>query len=265
MDQELHFEIVYENNLDTDKFARMFNNKAQSYKFYWFEAILNLAVATEEDLTFEEIIDEMICGAWHTVTHYHLRLGPTVNGNAENFLEHAINTLNAKAIGLSQNPSKDELKQAIKGCEKDLKRDKYRLTDYVPYKLLYPFFDVEGMEEGLTYLKKDQRTRLIAYMAKLSGDERMFYTILDGIGLQKKVRMNPYWRKLLIKNYSVIRSWVQYNKAQFLQDRNPEFPIVKDTTPNMMNPRLYTTSYNKPQGQQFDDTAVLSFIKLQYT
>ena len=42
-------------------------------------------------------------------------------------------------------------------------------------------------------------------------------------------------------------------------------PIVKDTTPNMMNPRLYTTSYNKPQGQQFDDTAVLSFIKLQYT
>nr|WP_278778143.1 SAM-dependent methyltransferase [Enterocloster clostridioformis] len=49
------------------------------------------------------------------------------------------------------------------------------------------------------------------------------------------------------------------------QGRKREFPIVKDTTPNMMNPRLYTTSYNKPQGQQFDDTAVLSFIKLQYT
>ena len=49
------------------------------------------------------------------------------------------------------------------------------------------------------------------------------------------------------------------------QTMKTEFPIVKDTTPNMMNPRLYTTSYNKPQGQQFDDTAVLSFIKLQYT
>ena len=49
------------------------------------------------------------------------------------------------------------------------------------------------------------------------------------------------------------------------QNGSVEFPIVKDTTPNMMNPRLYTTSYNKPQGQQFDDTAVLSFIKLQYT
>ena len=41
--------------------------------------------------------------------------------------------------------------------------------------------------------------------------------------------------------------------------------LYTSTTPNMMNPRLYTTSYNKPQGQQFDDTAVLSFIKLQYT
>ena len=55
------------------------------------------------------------------------------------------------------------------------------------------------------------------------------------------------------------------DKAVSKWERGQEFPIVKDTTPNMMNPRLYTTSYNKPQGQQFDDTAVLSFIKLQYT
>lgn len=226
MDQEAHLEIVYENNLDTDKFARMFNNKAQSYKFYWFEAILNLVIVTEMDLTFDEIINEMICEAWHTVTHYHLRLGPTVNGNAENFLEHAINTLNALVPGVSQNPSKEELKEAIKQCEKELKRDKVRLTDYVPYKLLSPFFDVEGMEEGLEYIKNDQHARLISYMAKLSGDENLFYTILDGVGLQKKVRINPYWRKFLVKNYSVIRSWVQYNKAQFLQDRNPGVPGV---------------------------------------
>ncbi len=77
MNPELQIEIVYENNLDTNKFARMFNNKAQSYKFYWFEAILNLTKEIDRDLSFEEIIDEMICEAWHTVTHYHLRLGPT--------------------------------------------------------------------------------------------------------------------------------------------------------------------------------------------
>ena len=221
-----HLKIVYENNLDTDKFARMFNNKAQSYKYYWFEAILNLTKATEADITFEEVIDEMICEAWHTVTHYHLKLGPTVNGNAENFLEHAINTLNSMVKDLSQNPSREELKAAIKYCEKELKRDKIRLTDYVPYKLLYPFFDAEGMEEGLEYIKNDMHSRLIAYMAKLSGDENLLYTILEGVGLQKKIRMNLHWRKLLIKNFSVIQSWVQYNKVQFLQDRNPGVPGI---------------------------------------
>lgn len=226
MDHKLHLDLVYENNLDTDKFARMFNNKAQSYKFYWFEAILNLTKTSEEDLSFEDVIDEMICEAWHTVTHYHLRLGPTVNGNAENFLEHAINTLNNTVSDLSQNPSKEELKHAIRECEKELKRDKIRLTDYVPYKLLYPFFDVEGMEEGLSYIKNDKHSRLIAYMAKLSGNENLFYTILDGVGLQKKIRMNPYWRKFLLQNFSVIQSWVQYNKAQFLQDRNPGAPGI---------------------------------------
>ena len=37
-----------------------------------------------------------------------------------------------------------------------------------------------------------------------------------------------------------------YAKCDTYPDGIPEFPIVKDTTPNMMNPRLYTTSYNKP-------------------
>ena len=226
MSPELNLDIIYENKLDTGKFARMFNNKAQSYKFYWFEAILNLTINTENDLTFEEIIDEMICEAWHTVTHYHLRLGPTINGNAENFLEHAINTLNSNAAWLSQNPSKDELLVAIRSSEKELKRDKTRLTDYVPYKLLYPFFDTEGMEEGLYCIKHDKHKRLIAYMEKLSGNENLLYTILDGVGLQKRIRVNSHWRKLLIKNYSVIRSWVQYNKAEFLQDRNPGVPGI---------------------------------------
>ena len=148
-----HLNIIYENKLDTDKFARMFNNKAQSYKFYWFEAILNLTKMSDEDLSFEDIIDEMICEAWHTVTHYHLRLGPTVNGNAENFLEHAINTVKNNAPDLSQNPSKEELKQAIRECEKKLKRDKTRLTDYVPYKLLYPFLMLKEWKRDYRILR----------------------------------------------------------------------------------------------------------------
>ncbi len=55
--QELNPNAIYMNGLDKDKFACMFNNKAQSYKFYWFEAILNLTKDTEADLSFENIIE----------------------------------------------------------------------------------------------------------------------------------------------------------------------------------------------------------------
>lgn len=33
MDHKLHLDLVYENNLDTDKFARMFNNKHKAINF----------------------------------------------------------------------------------------------------------------------------------------------------------------------------------------------------------------------------------------
>lgn len=221
MESKLYLDIVYQNNLDTGKFARMLDNKSQSYKFYWLEAILTLMIETEEDLTFDRIIDEMICEAWYTVTHYHLRLGPTVNSNSENFLEHAINTLNTQEEGrLAQNPTKEELLLAIKRNEELLKKDKYRLTDYVPYKLLYPFLD----EEGLEYLRNDQRGRLITYMDKLT--DKLFYKIIDGRGLQKKVHIDKNWRELIFDNYSVITSWVKYHKIQFLQDRNPGVPGI---------------------------------------
>ena len=222
---ELQLDTVH-TMLDTNLFSKMFNNTTQSYKFYWFEAILNLITTKEDDLTYNEIVDEMICEVWHTVTHYHLRLGPIVNGNAENFLEHAVKVLNENATDLSQNPSKEEIKAAIDLYDHKLKKDKMNLVNYVPYKLLYPFFDVAGMEEGLEYIRRDKRSHLISYMSRLSGKENVLYTILDGEGLQKKVRMHPDWRTFILKNYAVIQSWVQYHKAQFLQDRNPGVPGI---------------------------------------
>lgn len=90
MELELHSELIYKNNLDVNKFARMLNDPSQCYKFYWLEAIVNLITTTNEDLTFDQIINEMIWEAWHSVTCYHLHLGPTIRGKSENFLEHAI-------------------------------------------------------------------------------------------------------------------------------------------------------------------------------
>lgn len=85
--------VLYSNELDVKKFEKLLSNNDQGYKFFWLEAIFKLTSQNRQLFTFEDVIDEMIVGAWRMVTYYHLRLGHTVNGNAENFLEHAIRIL----------------------------------------------------------------------------------------------------------------------------------------------------------------------------
>ena len=112
----------------------------------------------------------------------------------------------------------------------------------------------------------------LAHVDELMCSEKTLYNYVDAqlfdirnIDLPRKVKYRPRYKKPEFKVDRGCRIERSYADFQKYLGANPEFPIVKDTTPNMMNPRLYTTSYNKPQGQQFDDTAVLSFIKLQYT
>lgn len=223
----LNLPIIYENNLQMENFTRLFNNNSQGYKFYWFEALLNLTQLSNKDWTFDEIFDEMICNAWHTVTLYHLRLGPVVNGKAVNCLERLVHLLNDVCKNeISQNPSKKELKYAIQNHPAELKKDKKKLEQYVPYKFLTPFFEKDELAEGLQYIRNDQHKRLIAYLPKISNRENLLYTIVDGIGMKKKVKMNVHWRKFLLNNFVIIQSWIQYNKVQFLQDRNPGVPGI---------------------------------------
>lgn len=212
---------IYINELKTQKFASMLKDPTQCYKFYWLEAILTLMETIDDELTFNAIIDEMICAAWYSVVNYHLRLGPTINGKCENYLEHAIRILE-QDCALQKNASKDEIKNAIQINKSILNYDKNNLAKHVPYRLLSPFLDIGGDDKLW-----EQRRRLISYLKKFNDDKTLLpYTIIDGTGLEKKVRIDPHWRQLIFDNYPVIRSWIQLKKVRFLQDRNPGVPGI---------------------------------------
>ena len=116
MEFDLHSDLIYESHLATDRFARMLDDPSQCYKFYWLGAIISLAATTDNDLSFDQIINEMICDAWYSVTKYHLHLGPTIKGKSENFLEHAIKALEEKAE-LSPSATKVDILDAIEKNE----------------------------------------------------------------------------------------------------------------------------------------------------
>lgn len=120
MDLVLHTDASYRNDLDTGRFARMLDDPSQCYKFYWLEAILNLMPTEEGNISFEKIIDEMICDAWYSVTRYKLHLGPTIRGKCENALERAINVIN-QDDQMSYASSKDEIMHGIEQHQAEIR------------------------------------------------------------------------------------------------------------------------------------------------
>ena len=218
--------ILYSNKLDVKKFENLLSKNDQGYKFFWLEAILKLIAQNKQLFTFEDVIDEMIVGAWRMVTYYHLRLGHTVNGNVENFLEHAIRILyecSKEDIG-NKTPSKDRLLFLIQKYQDNLMEDKLHMTDYVPYRLIKPFVEKEGKD----YIDRKNYGRFIAYLnAFTKVNHEFFYDITDAENpLKRRIRLNEEWVNFILQNYAVIMGWLRFNKALFIQDRNPGVPGV---------------------------------------
>ena len=193
---------------------------------------MRLLPTKKEEYSFEEIIDEMIWEAWKTVTHYHLRLGVTVNGNPENFLEHAVRTLYECCKDDLQNKisSRERIKSLIRKYKDALLPDKMHLTDYVPYRLIKPFVDKEGKH----LIDSDNYKRFIAYYSSFTKtNNEFFYDIIDGVNpLQRRIRLNREWAEFMNTHYALIMGWIQYKKADYLQDRNPGVPgVMKKISP----------------------------------
>lgn len=69
-------QLPYSDVLDIAHFSRLFDNKSECYKLFWFQAIARKIKEGYEIITFEALIDEMIADAWYMVSEYHLNLGP---------------------------------------------------------------------------------------------------------------------------------------------------------------------------------------------
>lgn len=218
--------ILYSNELDIKKFENLLSHNAQGYKFFWLEAIVNLLPESDGVIFFEEIIDEMIWEAWRMVTYYHLRLGPTVNGNAANYLEHAVRKLYscAKAELSIKMLSREQLKALIHKYNEQLHEDKVHLTDYVPYRLISPFLDKAGKD----FVDRKDYARFIAYLDGYNKmHEGFFYGIIDArTELEKKISISEEWKKFILQNHAIISGWIRYKKAEYLQNRNPGVPGI---------------------------------------
>lgn len=116
------------------------------------------------------------------------------------------------------------IRDIIEPVVRDAIFNKDSLTDYVPYRLIKPFVEKEGKD----YIDRKNYGRFIAYLnAFTKVNHEFFYDIADAENpLKRRIRLNEEWVNFIVQNYAVIMGWLRFNKALFIQDRNPGVPGV---------------------------------------
>ena len=189
-------QLPHSDILDIAHFSRLFDNKSECYKLFWFQAIARKIKEGQKTITFETLIDEMIADAWYMVLEYRLNLGPN------DALERVVHRL-----GEISN---------MKSCEKK----EVILSQNVPYRLQAPFMDsMKGKEWSRSGKNLAER---------INQEQRLMYYFLQFSGLNTQIQIQEEWADYIDRNYEIIQGWVELNLIQYLQKRNPSVPGIVD-------------------------------------
>ena len=60
-------QLPYSEELNIEYLGQLFRNTTECYKFFWFKAIVKKVTKGKLELTYEELVDEMIADAWYMV------------------------------------------------------------------------------------------------------------------------------------------------------------------------------------------------------
>ncbi len=201
-------------DLETAFLARIFDNTSESYKFFWFQAILEKVLDGKKVMSYEELVDTMIVNAWYMVSEYHLNLGPF------DALEKTVVYLK-KLSNLKSSEKKEVLYAFLYTCnDKTLKEYKSTLIKHVPYRLQSPkLTNIKGNDWSSSYK---------ILIPKINETEGLIYYFGDYRGLKTIIRVDDPWYEYIWDNKDILRGWLQYRMIVYLQKRNPSVPGISD-------------------------------------
>jgi hypothetical protein len=152
--------------------------------------------------------------AWHPVCFYRLSLG------AGDALQEKIRAFHATS-GLDNNTSRSAILAFLTGAK--WATDELRqCVEYVPTRLLQAHF--QAQLKGLPDQLKDSLTRELAAASQKSDSPSMYWlrTSADG----EIIEMNADWAEFLMRHYTILRSFAEYQLCQYLQAKNPNVPGI---------------------------------------
>lgn len=198
--------------LNIGQLSRLFDNMSESYKIFWFQAIVDVIAEGKTFATYDELINAMIADAWYMVSEYKLNLGPS--DTLEKVVHYAY-----QISGLQSNAKRSDILEKIEeSTDSELIAKKKTLTLNVPYRLQAPFMPQmkgKAWDGGAKSVAEsiNRHDYLIYYFERISG-------------LDSEIRFNEKWVEYIKENIGIIRGWIQFNLIMYLQRRNPSVPGI---------------------------------------
>lgn len=209
------------NELPIRNLSKVFNKTTNSYKFYWFYAILDWVRNKSESLIpMHELLASMVTNVWYPVNYFKIifgkqdRLGNitlkvkteshlSVDSNQEDVLNEVFRILD--------NPSNIEIQQ-----------DLTSLLRYVPYRFLRPWFSQEL--RGLPDHKINAKIVDLARRGIHTEKNRCLYRFRD---MESKcIEIPSEWLTYLKKNNKILMEFCLWNLLKYLQKNNPNVPNI---------------------------------------
>ena len=207
-------------NLQIEALATVFNDTTNSYKYYWFIAILEaIADNRSNPFTIEELSTKMFLNVLYPLKHSLLSFGKSdgFKGIADFItgyftLDFSLNSepLIAQIESNLPNREKKEYEQRMKS-----------LSRWVPYRFLRPFFAIET--HAIPDSKVNNRITELSRLASIKNPERCPYYILGN-----NIIINQNWNEYFVKNIALLKAFCYWHLTKFLQKNNPNVPGITE-------------------------------------
>lgn len=193
-------QLPFSPDINNNALASIFNYTSATYKFYWFLAIVEEVESGNKEIQKDRLFARMISNAWYPVKYFRLSFG------SQDHISQLINDFfNSTSIKVSDD--KAEIRKClIETKDITILKKLYHLDKNVPHKFLSPWF--KGSKKSI-------------YESSQLDFQNSIYHLF-----KNHIIVNDNWYDYIQLNAKVIKDFIYWNLALFIQARNPSTPDV---------------------------------------
>ena len=202
------------------KLAAVFNTTTNSYKYYWFLAILHrVKMAGSREMKVDDLLLDMISMVAYPLDFYRLSFGSQDGFKA---IIQKINGFFTIDYSTSAADLRNQLDENLTPEQKhDVLASVQALNRWVPYRFLTPFFSGE-----LRGLEDTRKNRMIIDLSQKSVKKDPGYC--PYFFRDDAIILDDTWYHFLRENIGLLESFACWHLVRFLQGRNPNVPGIPD-------------------------------------